>query len=57
MLVESPSSSLPDPLSVDEVVELLRSRWQASYDLQLVTRRRRMYLQVMWAISSSNRSP
>ena len=49
VLVESPSSSLPDPLTVDEVVELLRSRWQASYDLQLVTRRRRMYLQVMWA--------
>ena len=49
VLVESPPSSLPDPLTVDEVVELLRSRWQASYDLQLVTRRRRMYLQVMWA--------
>ena len=49
VLVESPLSSLPDPLTVDEVVELLRSRWQASYDLQLVTRRRRMYLQVMWA--------
>ena len=49
VLVESPSSSLPDPLSVDEVVELLRSRWQASYDLQLVTRRRRMYLQGIWA--------
>ena len=27
----------------------LRSRWQASYDLQLVLRRGRIYLQVMWA--------
>jgi hypothetical protein len=31
------------------VLELLRSRWQASYDLQLVQRRGRLYLQVMWA--------
>jgi hypothetical protein len=27
----------------------LRQRWQASYDLQLVQRRGRLYLQVMWA--------
>jgi hypothetical protein len=31
------------------VLDLLRSRWQASYDLQLVQRRGRLYLQVMWA--------
>ena len=36
------------PLSAPEVLELLRSRWQASYDLQLITRRGRLYLQVMW---------
>jgi hypothetical protein len=35
-------------LSGEEVVFLLRSRWQASYDLQLVQRRDRLYLQVMW---------
>jgi hypothetical protein len=28
---------------------VLRSRWQASYDLQVVQRRGRPYLQVMWA--------
>jgi len=44
----SPSKEVR-PLCVDEVIDVLRSRWQASYDLQLVTRRRRMYLQVMWA--------
>jgi hypothetical protein len=37
------------PLRVAEVRELLRARWQASYDLQLVRRRGRLYLQVMWA--------
>ncbi len=39
----------PDPLGLAEVLALLRSRWQASYDLQLVQRRGRLYLQVMWA--------
>jgi hypothetical protein len=37
------------PLSAQEVWDLLQSRWQASYDLQLVQRRGRLYLQVMWA--------
>ncbi len=31
------------------MIDLIRSRWQASYDLQLVQRRGRLYLQVMWA--------
>ena len=40
----------PDaPLTASEVITLLRQRWQASYDLQLVRRRGRVYLQVMWA--------
>jgi Domain of unknown function (DUF3067) len=39
----------PDrPLSADEVLQLLRSRWQASYGLQLVQRHGRLYFQVMW---------
>jgi hypothetical protein len=44
-------TSLPPgtPLSSAELLQLLRSRWQASYDLQLVQRRGRLYLQVMWA--------
>ena len=36
------------PLSSAEVLEILRRRWQASYDLQLIVRRGRLYLQVMW---------
>ncbi|MEO1003609.1 MAG: DUF3067 family protein [Cyanobacteria bacterium J06638_7] len=37
------------PLSGSELIEVLRRRWQASYDLQVVQRRGRLYLQVMWA--------
>ena len=48
MIVDPTSPRESRPLCVDEVIDLLRSRWQASYDLQLVTRRRRMYFQVMW---------
>ncbi len=50
-----PPSPLPVPgdgdrvLSGQEVWDLLLARWQVSYDLQLVQRRGRVYLQVMWA--------
>ena len=37
-----------DPLSAEELQATLRRRWRASYDLQLVQRRSRLYLQVMW---------
>ena len=46
-------SSDPDspsrPLTPSEVVGILQERWQATYDLQLIQRRGRLYLQVMWA--------
>lgn len=35
-------------LSAPELIELLRQRWQASYDLRLVQRQGRLYFQVMW---------
>ena len=38
-----------EPLGVEELIGCLRQRWRATYDLQLVVRRRRLYLQVMWA--------
>ncbi|MEB3233863.1 MAG: DUF3067 family protein [Cyanobacteriota bacterium] len=44
-------------LSADEVIALLRQRWQASYDLQLVQRRGRLYLQVMWAYQEQQSFP
>jgi hypothetical protein len=37
-----------EPLATEEVLAILRRRWQASYDLQLIVRRGRLYLQVMW---------
>ncbi|MFM7675198.1 MAG: DUF3067 family protein [Synechococcus sp.] len=37
------------PLTAEELLTILRTRWQAYYDLQLVQRRGRLYLQVMWA--------
>ena len=48
-VLENPPEPIAQPLSLDEVITTLRARWQASYDLQLVVRRRRLYLQVMWA--------
>ena len=43
------AADAPRPLTVEEVIGCLQQRWQASYDLQLVVRRGRLYLQVMWA--------
>jgi hypothetical protein len=42
-------SSAAEPLGVEEVIGCLRQRWRATYDLQLVVRRGRLYLHVMWA--------
>ena len=48
-MLEHPLNSSASPLGVDELISCLRQRWQATYDLQLVVRRNRLYLQVMWA--------
>ncbi len=42
------SSSFQPPLSVDEVMSLLRHRWGVAYDLQIVVRGKNLYLQLMW---------
>ncbi len=42
-------SDFSSPLSVDEVIDCIRSRWIWTYDLQLVFRNNRLYLQIMWA--------
>jgi len=36
------------PLQADEVLALLRRRWQFSHGLQLVQRNGRLYFQVLW---------
>ena len=42
-------SPLNRPLGVEEVICCLRDRWKVTYDIQLVVKRKRLYLQVMWA--------
>lgn len=37
-----------DPLTAAEVRALLQQRWGASYDVHLIQRQRRIYLQIMW---------
>ena len=52
------ANAVPEPpLSVDEVMACLRQRWRATYDLQLVVRRRRLYLHVMWAFLEQQSFP
>ena len=46
--LEPPPADAGAPLSAAELLAVLRGRWQASYDLQLIVRRGRLYLQVMW---------
>ena len=48
-VLENQNEPTVSPLTVDEVIHRLRDRWKATYDLQLVVRRQRLYLQVMWA--------
>lgn len=36
------------PLTVAEVRALLQQRWGASYDVHLIRRQQRIYLQIMW---------
>ena len=48
-VLDLPADDPSNPLGVEELIACLRQRWRATYDLQLVVRRRRLYLQVMWA--------
>jgi hypothetical protein len=48
--LDEDGESLPaEPLSAEELIAILRRRWQATYDLQLVKRQGRFHFQVMWA--------
>ena len=40
------SSSVP--LVVEEVMDCLRRRWGVTYDLKLLVKGKRVYLQMMW---------
>ena len=49
------SSSIP--LEVDEVVRCLRRRWGVTYDLKLLIKRARIYLQMMWGFLEQQSFP
>ena len=44
-----PMAEPVEALTGEDLIALLRRRWRASYDMQVVQRRGRLYLQVMWA--------
>ena len=56
-MLDQIAAEAPRPLTVDEVISCLQQRWQASYDLQLVVRRGRLYLHVMWAFLEQQSFP
>ena len=56
-VLQPTAESAPQPLGVEELISCLRQRWRATYDLQLVVRRRRLYLQVMWAFLEQQSFP
>ena len=45
------------PLEVDEVMECLRRRWGVTYDLRLLIKRDRIYLQMMWGFLEQQSFP
>ena len=49
------SSSIP--LEAEEVMECLRRRWGVTYDLRLLIKRDRMYLQMMWGFLEQQSFP
>ena len=49
--------SSPIPLEVDEVVSCLRRRWGVTYDLKLLIKRDKIYLQMMWGFLEQQSFP
>ena len=45
------------PLEVDEVVGCLRRRWGVTYDLKLLIKRDKIYLQMMWGFVEQQSFP
>ena len=53
----SASFSSSIPLEVEEVMECLRRRWGVTYDLRLLIKKDRIYLQMMWAFLEQQSFP
>ena len=50
-------SSSAIPLEPEEVMECLRRRWGVTYDLKLLIKRDRIYLQMMWGFLEQQSFP
>ncbi len=55
--LNSGRSSSSIPLEADEVVGCLRRRWGVTYDLKLLIKKDRIYLQMMWAFLEQQSFP
>ena len=50
-------SSTSIPLEAEEVMKCLRRRWGVTYDLRLLIKRDRIYLQMMWGFLEQQSFP
>ena len=50
-------SSASIPLEAEEVMECLRRRWGVTYDLKLLIKKDRIYLQMMWGFLEQQSFP
>ena len=55
--LNSGSFSSPIPLEVEEVMGCLRRRWGVTYDLKLLIKKDRIYLQMMWGFLEQQSFP
>ena len=55
--LNSGSLSSPIPLAVEEVIGCLRRRWGVTYDLKLLVKKDRIYLQMMWGFLEQQSFP
>ncbi len=53
----SSSFSSSIPLEAEEVLDCLRRRWGVTYDLKLLIKRDRIYLQMMWGFLEQQSFP
>ena len=45
------------PLEVSEIMGLIRNRWGVTYDLQIVVRKKSLFLHVMWSFLEQQSFP
>ena len=55
--LNSGSFSSPIPLEAEEVMGCLRRRWGVTYDLKLLIKKDRIYLQMMWGFLEQQSFP